>query len=72
FPGARPEEVVPRVREALHGAEALEASFGAALFSGTEELPEAIAQADRAMYEEKKRRGREARVSPTVPIAALE
>jgi diguanylate cyclase (GGDEF)-like protein len=72
FPGARPEEVVPRVREALHGAEAPEASFGAALFSGTEELPEAIAQADRAMYEEKKRRGREARVSPTVPIAALQ
>jgi diguanylate cyclase (GGDEF)-like protein len=69
FPGARPEEVVPRVREALQGVEELEASLGAALFSGTEELQAAIVQADRAMYDEKGRRGRVARVSPAFTAA---
>lgn len=58
FPGARPEEVVPRVRDGLSAVEDLEASIGAASFSGTEDLPDAIQRADRAMYEEKSRRAR--------------
>lgn len=61
FPAALPEEVVPRVREALQAVPELEASVGAAHFSGTEGLPAAIERADRAMYEEKARnRGRRA------------
>lgn len=55
FPAALPEEVVPRVREALRAVPELEASMGAARFSGTEDLPAAIERADRAMYEEKAR-----------------
>jgi diguanylate cyclase (GGDEF)-like protein len=55
FPAALPEEVVPRVREALRGVPQLEASVGAARFSGAEDLPAAIERADRAMYEEKAR-----------------
>jgi diguanylate cyclase (GGDEF)-like protein len=54
-PAAPPEEVVPRVREALRAVPELEASLGAARFSGTEDLPAAIKRADRAMYEEKAR-----------------
>lgn len=54
FPTALPDEVVPRVRDAIRAAE-LEASLGAARFSGTEDLPAAIERADRAMYEEKTR-----------------
>lgn len=54
-PAAPPEEVVPRVREALRAVPELEASLGAARFSGTEDLPAAIKHADRAMYEEKAR-----------------
>jgi diguanylate cyclase (GGDEF)-like protein len=61
FPAAPPEEVVPRVREALRTVPELESSFGAARFSGTEDLPAAIERADRAMYEEKAR-NRAARV----------
>lgn len=53
FPAALPEEVVPRLREALRGVRELEVSIGAARFSGTEDLPAAIERADRAMYEEK-------------------
>ena len=60
FPGARPEEVAARVRTALAAGDGFEASVGAALFTGTEELSAAIERADRAMYEEK---GRRARVS---------
>lgn len=64
FPAALPEEVVPRVREALQAVPELEASVGAAHFSGTEELPAAIERADRAMYEEKARnRARRANVT---------
>lgn len=55
FPAVLPQEVVPRVREALRAVPELEASIGAARFSGTEDLPAAIEQADRAMYEEKAR-----------------
>jgi len=55
FPAALPEEVVPRVREALRSVPELEASLGAARFSGMENLPAAIELADRAMYEEKAR-----------------
>ena len=55
FPAARPEEVVPRVREAIRAVAELEVSLGAAPFSGTEDLPAAIERADRAMYEEKTR-----------------
>jgi diguanylate cyclase (GGDEF)-like protein len=62
FPAARPEEVVPRVREAIRAVAELEASLGAAAFSGTEDLPAAIERADRAMYEEKAR-NRAARAS---------
>jgi diguanylate cyclase (GGDEF)-like protein len=54
-PAAPPEEVVPPVREALRAVPELEASLGAARFSGTEDLPAAIKHADRAMYEEKAR-----------------
>ncbi len=53
FPGARPEEVVSRVRDALRAVDDLEASIGAAAFSATEELQYAIETADRAMYAEK-------------------
>lgn len=53
FPAALPEEVVPRVREAIRAVAGLEVSVGAAAFSGTEDLPAAIQRADRAMYEEK-------------------
>lgn len=66
FPAALPEEVLPRVREALRDVDDLEASMGAALFSGTEELPDAIARADREMYREKTKRPRPARVAATV------
>ena len=55
FPAARPEEVLPRVRAAMAAVPQLEASLGAAAFSGTEELPAAIERADRAMSEEKTR-----------------
>jgi diguanylate cyclase (GGDEF)-like protein len=55
FPAVPPEAVVPRVREALRAVPELEASLGAARFSGTEDLPAAIQGADRAMYEEKAR-----------------
>ncbi|HEY0156095.1 MAG TPA: diguanylate cyclase [Thermoanaerobaculia bacterium] len=55
FPAALPEDVVPRLREALRAVPELEASVGAARFSGREDLPAAIARADRAMYEEKAR-----------------
>jgi diguanylate cyclase (GGDEF)-like protein len=55
FPAVLPQEVVPRVREALRAVPELEASVGAARFSGTEDLPAAIERADRAMYEEKAR-----------------
>ena len=53
FPGARPEEVVPRLREGLRSVEELEVSIGAALFSGTEEMASAIERADKAMYADK-------------------
>jgi diguanylate cyclase (GGDEF)-like protein len=53
FPAALPEELVPRVREALRAVPDVEASVGAARFSGKEDLPAAIERADRAMYEEK-------------------
>jgi diguanylate cyclase (GGDEF)-like protein len=55
FPAALPEEVLPRVRDALRNVPQLEASLGAARFSGAEDLATAIEQADRAMYEEKTR-----------------
>jgi diguanylate cyclase (GGDEF)-like protein len=55
FPAARPEGVVPRVREAIGAVPELEVSLGAAAFSGTEDIPAAIQRADRAMYEEKTR-----------------
>jgi diguanylate cyclase (GGDEF)-like protein len=55
FPAALPEEVVPRVRDALRAVPELEASIGAARFSGIEDLPAAIERADRAMYDEKSR-----------------
>jgi diguanylate cyclase (GGDEF)-like protein len=54
FPAALPEEVGPRVREAIRAVPELEASIGTARFSGLENLPAAIERADRAMYEEKK------------------
>ena len=55
FPAALPEEVVPRIREALRTVPDLEVSIGAARFAGTQDLPNAIERADRAMYEEKAR-----------------
>jgi diguanylate cyclase (GGDEF)-like protein len=53
FPTARPEEVLPRVREALAAVAELEVSLGAASFSGREDLAAAIERADRAMYQDK-------------------
>jgi diguanylate cyclase (GGDEF)-like protein len=53
FPAALPDEVVPRVRAAIGAAEGLAVSVGAAAFSGTEDLADAIERADRAMYAEK-------------------
>jgi diguanylate cyclase (GGDEF)-like protein len=55
FPAALPEDVLPRVREALRAVPELEASLGAARFSSTADLGIAIQRADRAMYEEKAR-----------------
>lgn len=55
FPAALPEEVAPRVREALRAVPELAVSIGAARFSGLEDLPAAIERADRAMYVEKAR-----------------
>lgn len=63
FPAALPQDVIPRVREALEAVPELEVSLGAARFSGSEDLPVAIERADRAMYEEKsKNRARRAAV----------
>lgn len=66
FPAALPEEIVPRMREALRAVPDLESSFGAARFSGTDDLPAAIERADRAMYEEKAR-NRTARAAASGP-----
>ncbi len=55
FPAALPEEVMPRVRDAIRAVPELEVSLGAAAYSGTEDLPAAIERADRAMYAEKER-----------------
>jgi diguanylate cyclase (GGDEF)-like protein len=70
FPDARPEEVVERVRQALQAGEGFEASVGAALFTGTEELPAAIARADRAMYEAKSSRVKPDRATAGEPRLA--
>ena len=71
FSSALPEEVVPRVRDAIRTVPELEASVGAAPFSGREDLPAAIAQADRAMYEEKARnRGRRAPAGPATQVGS--
>jgi diguanylate cyclase (GGDEF)-like protein len=69
FPGARTEEVVPRVRESLKAVDGLEVSIGASTFASTEELARAIENADRAMYIEKSE-NRTKRVTP-VPAAAV-
>lgn len=69
FPAALPQEVLPRVREALQAVPELEASVGAARFAGTEDLPAAIERADRAMYEEKAR-NRAARSTGAAKTAA--
>jgi diguanylate cyclase (GGDEF)-like protein len=53
FPGARPEEMVPRVRESLRKVDGLAVSIGHAAFSSAEDLTHAIESADRAMYAEK-------------------
>jgi diguanylate cyclase (GGDEF)-like protein len=66
FPGARPEEVVPRVRESLRAVDGLEVSVGASAFAATEELAQAIETADRAMYIEKSH-NRAKRVTPVSP-----
>jgi diguanylate cyclase (GGDEF)-like protein len=66
FPAALPEDVLPRLREALQEVPELQVSLGAARFSGTDDLPAAIERADRAMYEEKAR-NRAARVHQPVP-----
>jgi diguanylate cyclase (GGDEF)-like protein len=53
FPAALPDEVLPRLREALREVPELQVSLGAAPFSGMDDLSAAIERADRAMYEEK-------------------
>jgi len=71
FPAALPDEVVPRVRAAIRAADGLEASLGAAAFSGTEDLAAAIERADRAMYQEKTgNRAARARGAQPEPAAA--
>jgi diguanylate cyclase (GGDEF)-like protein len=70
FPAALPEEVVPRVRDAIRAVAELEVSVGAAAFSGTDDLPAAIERADRAMYEEKTR-NRSARARGDAPPAEV-
>jgi diguanylate cyclase (GGDEF)-like protein len=74
FPGALPDDMLPRIRAALDaandagdGAHELQVSLGAADYAGAEELPAAILRADRAMYEEKARNRRRAR--PVIRIA---
>jgi diguanylate cyclase (GGDEF)-like protein len=65
FPGALPDDMLPRIRAALDAARArdtayeLQASLGAADYAGAEELPAAILRADRAMYDEKARNRRQ-------------
>ncbi|HEX8241962.1 MAG TPA: GGDEF domain-containing protein [Longimicrobium sp.] len=72
FPAALPEEVAPRVRDAIGAVAELEVSLGAAAFSGAEDLPAAIERADRAMYEEKTRnRAARARGGEGPPVEAL-
>lgn len=64
FPGALPNDMLPRIRAALQAARAegtayaLQASLGAADYTGAEGLPAAIQRADRAMYDEKARNRR--------------
>jgi diguanylate cyclase (GGDEF)-like protein len=65
FPGALPDDMLPRIRAALEaangGADAaheLQVSLGAADYTGAEELPGAILRADKEMYEEKARNRR--------------
>jgi diguanylate cyclase (GGDEF)-like protein len=67
FPAALPDDVVPRIRAALHEANRtaeaelavkLEVSIGAADFAGAEGIDGAILRADKAMYEEKSRNRR--------------
>jgi diguanylate cyclase (GGDEF)-like protein len=53
FPAALPDDVLPRIREALTAVPDLQVSLGAAPFSGTHDLAASIERADRAMYEEK-------------------
>lgn len=55
FPAALPDDVTPRVREALRAVPELQVSVGAARFSGAEDLAAAIERADREMYAEKER-----------------
>jgi diguanylate cyclase (GGDEF)-like protein len=58
MPGASEEELLRRVGDLLAGAQptSISASLGAADYEGAEGLERAIAVADAAMYEEKKRR----------------
>jgi diguanylate cyclase (GGDEF)-like protein len=65
FPGALPDDMLPRMRAALETANAadkdaheLQVSLGAADYAGAEEIAGAILRADRAMYEEKARNRR--------------
>lgn len=73
FPGALPEDMLPRIRAAVAAANAadapheLQVSLGAADYAGAEEIAAAIQRADRAMYEEKARNRRAAR--PIIRIA---
>jgi len=65
-PAALPDDVLPRLREALREVPELQVSLGAAAFSGTDDLSAAIERADRAMYEEKAR-NRVTRAHQTAP-----
>lgn len=73
FPGALPDDMLPRIRAALEaangaggGAHELQVSLGAADYTGAEELPAAILRADKEMYEEKARNRRR---TPFIRIA---
>ena len=73
FPGALPDDMLPRIRAALEaangagdGAHELQVSLGAADYAGAEGLPAAILRADKEMYEEKARNRRR---TPFIRIA---
>lgn len=78
LPGAKPEDVLPRLERRIAAAAQVEApgapvgiplrvSLGASVYAGGEELPAAIGRADREMYAAKSNRKTGVRSPPAVP-----